>query len=66
MWVIEDKEVRRDDPIKYLLSIGDQMYLLSSAEVMAIKITKNEKITGRGKNGRGEGVGYAIRRKKSE
>ena len=58
--IIEGKEVRRDDPVKYFLPVGVRSTSLVPEGVMAIEVSQNEEISGGGKNGGREGIGSAI------
>ena len=60
MRIIEEKEVRRDDPIEYFFPtrVGSTFRVLE--EVMAIEVPQNEKISGGGKNGGRKGVRSVI------
>ena len=54
-------EVRRDDPVEYLLPMKDRSTFRIPEGVMAIEIAQNEEIFGGGKSGGRKGVGSAIR-----
>ena len=58
--VIEGEEVRRDDPVKYLLPKGIGSTSRVPEGVMAIEVPQNEEISGGGKNGGRKRVGFAI------
>ena len=55
--VIEGEEVRRDDPVEYLLSTGIGSTFSVPEGVMAIEVPQNKEISGGGKSrGRKESV----------
>ena len=42
-----------------------QKYLLSPRGVMAVEVPESKEISGRGRNGEGKGVGFAIHRRRA-
>ena len=61
--VVEEEEVRRDDPIECFLPTEIRSTFWAIEGVMAIEVPQNEEISGGGKNGWRKGVGFAIRRR---
>ena len=59
--VIEEEEVRRDDPVKYFLPVGVGSTSWVPEGVMAIEVLQNEEIFGGGKDIGRKRVGSAIR-----
>ena len=61
--VVEEEEVRRDDPIECFLPTEIRSTFWAIEGVMAIEVPQNEEISGGGKNGWRKRVGSAIRRR---
>ena len=59
--IIDGEEIRGDDPIEYFLPTGFRSTSSVSERLMAIKVSKNEKISGGVKDGGRKGISSAIR-----